>query len=131
MKFTHAENYIKKPSSYARESYDEHSYEARTAPGTSSEYNNPNISLNNLFKCYDMECNSTDLEYDFKRDQLSCRTCGLVLKENIHDYKELIRSTTPTEVLGTATFSQHRNENYLLELIEIQEYKKKLNLVDY
>ncbi|KZX12255.1 hypothetical protein [Methanobrevibacter curvatus] len=40
MKYTQNQNYIKKPSCFAREPQDEFNYESRISPGTSKAHNN-------------------------------------------------------------------------------------------
>ena len=105
-------------------------------------HNKINITINSVDKsstipsrrrkcCYDTECNSNNLEYDFKRDQLCCRDCGLVLREGFRDYKDLVTNKPSEEVLVAVVFSSDYNKKYLLDLIEIQEYKNRIDLVNY
>lgn len=76
----------------------------------------------NISVCY--ECKENNIRYDPHLNEHFCFHCGLQLRQNFDDI-------IPYQDIATAEFSEHRNKNYLLELIEIQEYKNKLNLKDY
>lgn len=78
---TRGENLIKKPHSYARESYEKlNEYEAvRNLTSTKG-----------ITSCYDKECNSTNITYDPHRDETYCRECGTVLRRGHEDYQDTI-----------------------------------------
>lgn len=88
---TRGENLIKKPHSYARESYEKlNEYEAvRNLTSTKG-----------ITSCYDKECNSTNIAYDHERDEVYCKTCGTVLRQGFNDNEDIILQPLTDETLS-------------------------------
>lgn len=84
-----SKTHSKKPTGYSREQNDKYDYEFRVGVNTTSENNNPSISIKGISRCYNQECNSNNLKYFNKRDEVVCLSCGSVLRQNFDDYKEL------------------------------------------
>lgn len=124
---TQKENF-NKPGGYSREQHDEFNHDSRLAPGTSSQFNNMNVSFKGITYCY--YCEKTKyIEFDRHKDEIYCFDCGTVLRQGFNDYGKLIQNIKKvSEELGTDNFSSHRNKDYQKELLEIQDYKKRVGL---
>ncbi|OQD58718.1 hypothetical protein MBBAR_10c00590 [Methanobrevibacter arboriphilus JCM 13429 = DSM 1125] len=101
IKFTHGKNYIKKPSSFARDSSDEINYDERLALGTTLKFNNPNISIKGIKFCH--ECHNDKIRHVRHLDIVYCEKCGLVLRQGLEDYTPLESASFPV------TSIEHKN----------------------
>jgi hypothetical protein len=102
MKSTQNQNYIKKPSCFAREPQDEFPYELRISPGTSKEYKN----IKGIKVCH--ECKSNNIKYDNKHDEIYCDNCGLVLRQALTDYtpyNPIVLSHAEEEKINTKKYN--------------------------
>lgn len=101
-------------------------------PDISSNLYNPE-SINNvsgISSCY--QCKKNNIKRDEYHDEIYCFDCGTVLRQAFNDYEEMIIDIKiMNESIGTEFINPHRNKNFLLELIEIQEYKNKIDLDNY
>lgn len=85
------ENLIKKPNSYARESYEKLNEYETVKQLTSTK---------GITSCYDDECNSNNISYDTHRDEVYCSECGLVLRQGFEDYEDIILKPLKEETLS-------------------------------
>ena len=49
--------------------------------------NNNIIQIKRKTDYFNLICDSDELEYDSKRDELFCKKCGLVLRQGFNDYR--------------------------------------------
>lgn len=89
---TRGENLIKKPHSYARDSKKE--------PLTNKIIKHL-TNTKGITKCYDTNCQSTNIIYDSNRDEVYCHDCGTVLRQGFTDNQDIIlkvlKPETPSE----------------------------------
>lgn len=78
---TRGKNLIKKPHSYARDSKKEPLTDKIIKHLTNTK---------GITKCYDTNCQSTNIIYDSNRDEVYCQDCGTVLRQGFNDYEDTI-----------------------------------------
>lgn len=106
---TRGENLIKKPNSYARESYEKlNEYEAvRNLTSTKG-----------INHCYDINCQSTNIIYDSNRDEVYCHECGTVLRQEFNDYEDTILNSQDNTLE-----KPYRNIDYYHDLFQQTEHE--------
>lgn len=91
MNLTRGENLIKKPHSYARESYEKLNEYETVKQITSTK---------GITHCYNKECNSNNITYDIHRDEVYCQDCGTVLRQGFTDNQDIIIHGLKNETLS-------------------------------
>lgn len=111
---TRGENLIKKPNSYARESYEKLNEYETVKQITSTK---------GITSCYDDECNSNNIIYDTHRDEVYCPECGLVLRQGFEDNQDIINGIGKYEPLKQETLSETYNNkiDYYQDLMKQTE----------
>lgn len=105
---------MKKPNSYARESYDKLS-EHETVKNLTS--------IKGINHCYNPECESDNISYDFHHDEVYCKDCGTVLRQANEDYEDTIKQGYDYTSLTDETLTQPYNNRieYYQDLMKQSE----------